>query len=690
MDAAPPTVDLTPSQRRDAQRRLLRFFTLNGIVIPCVLENIMLLWALQNGLGPAHVAVLSAFWMLSMPMMIFGKRLSGAIGPTRAWSMAWWIRYLFVLLMLPAPWLRETPLEPLISPLLTICVFGLFSMRSIGMVNSVPVMGEATTRDDQGSFQAAASMRANISYFLTLAAIIGVLRWRETIVVYQGILLFGSVLGILSARMLLRLPEMDGLRRSAHVSIGAVIGHIRGGLLLRRLTVAWCAAFTATALIVPIAMLAVKRGYHVPDDTALFFTLLELAGAILAATSLAVIADHTGPRPILVLGMGLFWVTTAFWAFAPNAFLPVAVGAAFLVGGIARHSIVLALNHYLLAATETRERIGVSLVMQMLSGGVSGLAGMVIAGGTIRWLTPRFASGSELGLYRTYYRLVLLLLPGLTLLVWRLPKLKDWAVSNVIGLIFSIRDLKTLWTLNALKRDPSEDQESAQIERLSLLASRHSESVLYDFLCHGRLVQQARAIRALSRIPFGPQTTQALIRLVEQGAFTNGWRAAELLGQRRIATARPALRAGLETDDPYLRGKCMVALARLQDKASGERIRALFRETENPRIAIHGAQALEYLRAPTDLRLVLEKLLQHAWSEAVFGELLLAVAGLLNRKSMGYRLLKGGAAGLAPDPGEAPATPLSPGSAVILAEVARQYPPTQWPPVLRQLLDNAI
>lgn len=637
-DTASPA--LNDTQRQQAKRVLSRFYWLNGIVVPCVLENVLLLWALQNGLGAAHTAVLSSFILLSMPMMFLGKRLSAAIGPVRAWSLAWFARYLFVLLMLPAPWMRSTPLEPLVPGLLTVCIFGLFAMRSMGMVNTVPVFGEVTTREDQGSFQAATSLRGHIAYFLTMAGIIALLHWRETPAVYQGILLFGSLVGIVSARLLRRLPELDRLRGSARQRIGTVTRQIRASLLLRRLALSWCAAFTATALIVPIAMLAIKRGYHVADDAALFLTLLELAGAILAAWLMSIVADHTGPRPILVLCMSLFWVTAGFWALAPEKFMPVAVGAVFLLGGIARHGMVLALNHYLLASTETRERIGVSLVMQMASGALSGLAGMLIAGGTIRWLAQNLYPDSGLALYRTYYRLVLLLLLPLTLVVWRLPKLKNWSVSNLIGLVFSVRDLRAMKTLNALRNDRSDEEDSMQIERLTLLASRHSEDVLRDFLDHGRLVQQARAIRALSRIPFGPDTTQALIRLVENGLYTNGWRAAELLGQRRLSAAIPALRQALLADDPFLRGKSMVALARLRDTPSYDAIRRFFEEAENPRIVIHGAQALEYLRQPDDLARVLQKLATREWPKPVHDEMLLASAGMLNRKAHVYRWLK--------------------------------------------------
>ncbi|MCA1809725.1 MAG: hypothetical protein LC725_09800, partial [Lentisphaerae bacterium] len=298
---ATSTATLTEDQRTEAQRLLMRFFLINGIVVTCVMENILLLWALQNDLSAAHVAVITTFSMLTMPMMLAGKRISAALGLARAWSLAWFYRYFFVLAMLPAPWLRGTAMAPVAPWLITICIFGLFSMRSIGMVNNLPIIGGITTRDDQGSFQAKVTLRSYSTYFVGTGCLVGLLHWRDTPATFQIILLCGSLLGMYSASLLRRLPELDDSRDAARVGLLKIIRHMLQSVTLRRLAAGWCGTAVATALIVPIAMLAVKRGYNVPDNTALFFTLLELAGSIVAAYALTVIADHTGPRPILIL-----------------------------------------------------------------------------------------------------------------------------------------------------------------------------------------------------------------------------------------------------------------------------------------------------------------------------------------------------------------------------------------------------
>jgi len=307
-------------------------------------------------------------------------------------------------------------------------------------------------------------------------------------------------------------------------------------------------------------------------------------------------------------------------------------------------------------------------LMQVLSGAVSGLGGMVIAGGLLRALSPSMGEG--LALYQLYYRIVFGMVLVLLVAAVRLPRLKEWAVHNVIGLIFSFNDLRTLLVLNRLQRNTDDEAEIEELDRLASLESRHSEPLLREFLVSGRLAPRSRAIEALSRIRFGEETVRALIREVCEGAFTNGWRAAELLGQRRVAAAVPALREGLHSEDMFLRGKCMVALARLGDAGSYPEIRQQFSKAENARILIHGAQALAILRDPADLPLLLKAGVKGRWPDPVRDEVLLAAASLCGQRRRVYRALRA----LTRDPASAPGEPpAAAGPAAPAAEAVRSF-----------------
>lgn len=620
MDAA-----LGTDHRAVARARILRFFAVNGVAVTFVMDNILLLWALQNGLSAPQVAVLSSFIFLSMPFMFLGRQLSVRVGLVKAWSLCWGLRYIFVIVMIPLPWLREGAWEGAIPHLLLLCAFALFSLRSVGMVNTVPLIGAITDPSNVGSFHAASHLRFNLLHALTLVIVNLVLGWRDSIGVYQLFLLAGAAAGFTSVALLARVPEPPDQHPAKQQSLRTTWRKLAGHTPLRRLIWTWSGSTSLIALTAPIGLLAVKNGYALSDQVALTFIIVEVGGAIIAAWLVSMAADHTGPRPLLIVGLALLLGPALYWALAPvTPWWPGLVGA-FGLTGAAKSILLLALSHYLLASSEREARLDLGIMMQMTSGLASGLAGIVVAAGLLRLLTAGFGEG--LPLYQAYFRIILV--GGSTIMIATaigLPRLKDWAVRDVIGLLFSLNDIRALLTLNRMRETSSDEEEMNELGHLSALASKRSEPVLRRFVEEGRLPTQARAIEVLGRISFGPETAAALIRVVEAGAFTNGWRAAELLGRRRIKAALPALRTGLHSTDPFLAGKCMEALARLEDQTSYPDLRQRFQSTDNPRLVVHGAMALQMFQRPTDIRLLLDKGVERAWPPFVLEELALTLA----------------------------------------------------------------
>ena len=84
----------------------------------------------------------------------------------------------------------------------------------------------------------------------------------------------------------------------------------------------------------------------------------------------------------------------------------------------------------------------------------------------------------------------------------------------------------------------------------------------------------------------------------------------------------------------------MVALARMRDKKSYPEIRKRFIESNNPRVAIHGANALAYVRERTDLGLMLNKAAQADVPGRVRDEVLNAVAKHSGCDEAFYRFLR--------------------------------------------------
>jgi len=147
-------------------------------------------------------------------------------------------------------------------------------------------------------------------------------------------------------------------------------------------------------------------------------------------------------------------------------------------------------------------------------------------------------------------------------------------------------------------------------------------------------------MHALREINFGKKTAEALIEEIGRGEFTSAWVAAEILGEQHFEAAVPALQNALHSDDPFLVGKSMVALVRLGDQASYPRILEIFRRADNPRIIIHGANAIVEMGERRRITDLLQRLTTPGLPGAALDELLTALATICGCEREFYRFLR--------------------------------------------------
>jgi len=391
-------------------------------------------------------------------------------------------------------------------------------------------------------------------------------------------------------------------------------------------------------LVIPFSIILVKNGYGISDYAALMFSLLILMGGVSAALINSAISDRVGPRPLMLIYEAGFFLVTGYWALAPANFSPIPVGIMFFLAGFCKTGFNVGISHYFLSIADVQDRVGTSMFGRMFSGAAAGLAGSVVGGGLLTVLRGQDLSG--LPLYRSYFMVIFLLLVPLFFSIFRLERLKEWRITSVLSLLFSMRDLRAIYVMNRLDQSSDADDDLVHVQRLEQIASGLSEPTLRSLLDSPRLSVRVHALRALREIEFGHKTAEAMIQELKCGEFTSAWNAAEILGEHRIKTAVPALRGGLDSTDPFLVGKCMVALVQLGDRESYPRILELFREADNPRIIIHGANA--FIESGESERVVdlLEKLYSTGLYGPVADELLNAVATLCGAERDFYRFLR--------------------------------------------------
>jgi HEAT repeat protein len=150
-----------------------------------------------------------------------------------------------------------------------------------------------------------------------------------------------------------------------------------------------------------------------------------------------------------------------------------------------------------------------------------------------------------------------------------------------------------------------------------------------------RFTVRLEALSSLHALPPDKREVQPLIAEVKNRIFTTAYIAAEILGRKGYTEGVDILRKRLHSDDYYLSGKCMVALAYLGDRQSISPIRDILRKTANPRLIIHAASALEIFRDVEAIPDILRKL-QHKTSPFLRDEIILSLSGTMGMDSWFY------------------------------------------------------
>ncbi len=629
---------LSQRDMRRGRRIFQRYITINGFTIAFLMNDLLILYGIRNGLSDPQLAVLASFMHLTMPFMLIGKQLIPKYGLSRVWSTAWFLRYLSGSLLILAPFIARVAPQWVVSMSVLGAVFGFSMMRSIGLTANSPLMGEITTSRDRGRFISGNWMRAQAANLASMVLVIVVMRYYSELWVYQILIGLGCVIGLYGALQLRKVPESSAPGQSARKPvIESLLISFRKSRY-RRTLFAWAAGFSIYVLVIPFSIILIKNGYGISDYAALMFSLLLLVGGIAAALINSAISDRVGPRPLMLIYASGFFLVTGYWALAPVTFYPVPVGIIFFLAGFCKTGINVGISHYFLSMADAQDRVGTSMFGRMFSGAAAGLAGSVVGGTILTVLRGMEMSG--LPLYRTYFVVIFVLLVPLFFAVFRLERLKEWRVRSVLSLLFSMRDLRAIYVMNRLDQSSDVEDDLVHVQRLEQIASSLSEPTLRSLLDSPRLSVRVHAMRALRELDFGKKTAEALIHELRCGEFTSAWNAAEILGSHRVDEARPALREGLESEDTFLAGKSMVALVQLRDNEALPRIIELFRRSDNPRIIIHGANAFIEQGDPSLVSDLLYKLYTSELYGPVADELLNAIATLCGCEREFYRFLR--------------------------------------------------
>jgi len=602
--------NLTPGEMKRARKRLSQFNFFNVISFVLLSGNIITLFSLRLGVTTFLIGLLSFFNFAGYAFILIGRQLVHKYGVVRLMGRFWLLRYILMVPILFAPLLAIRDLYTASHALIILSVLGFNVARGIAITGYNPIISEITTEKERGGFLArlqAVTQSITLVLGILMALLLG---QKAPLYIYSFFISAGIITGLYGASIFLKLPEPGSIReRLSENLLQSFIKALRRPSF-RKFTLVHFLICFATFMASPFLIVYAKKVYLLPDNLVVFFTVFGSLGGIITALISGFMIDRLGAKPLYFI----------FTTIITLSLVPLIAAPPLRDTSIFVFFAILFFFHNL-------GSIGIINTYFFIEGVGAGLGSLI--GGILLDRLQGVAALTTGGAFQIYFIVSIALFFFLLVLAGNLERLGAYPIRDVLGIIFSPRDLRAISLLHRLGRSQSLSEEKKVIQAL---AQSQSELPISDILARlrsPRFTIRIEALKALERLSSERDTVQALIQEVKNRTYTSAALAAEIIGKKGYSEAIPVLRKQLYSRDYYLSGECMVALAQLGDRESIPAVRDITMRTNNPRLLIHGAVALEIFKDVSAIPVLVKKL-ERKTSPYLRDEIILAIAGILH------------------------------------------------------------
>ncbi|MCK5740315.1 MFS transporter, partial [bacterium] len=418
-----PVQQLSPKQKKISQRKYLFFSVFNTLSFVTVTDNMLILFALKMGASDFSIAILAALGYLTMPAMVLGKMLTNKVGITRTFGLGWIFSGLVAGLLLLAPTVSEHFSSLMAIILISLAAGGYHFFRNIGITAMTPLLGEITSRKDQGNYLSRLWMTANFALLFITAGNAFILGNTPSTTVFLRIIAVGILAELTAAYIMFSIPTVPGPETKETEKLAETARYIWQNKTLRHFFLCWLLLSSGMALTGPFNVLAMKKGYLFSEKTVILITLISVAGGIMVSFINRLLLDRVGPRPMLFLYTAGLALSNFLWAIAPTEPSYYHIILIFLLAGICINGINTSLYFYLLNRTPEKKRMNTSILIYMISGIFTALMSSFAGGGLLNLL--RALSLTGLRVYQFYFLVVGVYQIIVASQVYRLEPLQD-------------------------------------------------------------------------------------------------------------------------------------------------------------------------------------------------------------------------------------------------------------------------
>lgn len=628
------------SGRDRAKRQFYVFTFFNVISFSFIGLDIMTLYTLRLEASSIFVGMLSSFFFMTFFFTLIGRRVVQRVGAVQVFGRFWLIRYM---LMIPValtalPFLREN--RGVVLVIIALGVLGFNVSKGIAIAAHPPVLGEITGDRDRGSFLSRNQLIIHLMRIVTGISMALLLGRASPIGTYAVFIVTGVVAGLLASRAIFKLPEPSGVSSpSRETNLLQAARHAWSSSQFRHLTLVGGLATFVVSMATPFLVVLFKELYGHLDSSIVLFTVAGSVGAVAMALISGFLVDQVGSKPLIFA----FTVVTAA-VFAAIVLQPGAGGGiaavvfpivAYFLFQMGHFGMMNAADTYFFAATKPEERLDLGIFFGLMKG----LAGFIggFAGGVYLSLLKQWIPDNQFLVFQLFFAAITVVLVVIGILVRRLPDAGALPLYDALGVFFSPRDLRAIRLLNRLDKTTTHSDERRTVEALGATGSPVTVGDLLAKAQSPSIFVRMEALQGLRNSPIDESVERLLISEVKNHAFTTAHIAAEILGEHRAASGIPVLRDSLDSGDYMLVAKSMIALARIDDRESVPAIRHNLSSSRNPRVVIYAAKAVEILKDPDSLDLLLKRLERKSYP-FLRDELILSIAGLLGFSDWFYPL----------------------------------------------------
>jgi len=632
MENSPALPSRRPKSRIERYRsRFLVFNILNSVSFMLLSGNIPTLFALDMGASGTYIGILGSLNFITYFFMPLGRRAIRGKPIIAVFGWSWMLRYWGMVPALAAPFLARAgaPGWGLALLLGGSLLFNVF--RGIGLIGNNPVLGMMAGEHDRGAFLSNVQIANSLTAIATSAATMVVLGTWSGNMLYGALIGAGVLAGSAASAILLGLPEPEAYRPPAGSSFSATVKEAWADPRLRRFV----------AVFAPLSFSAgMARTFIVTHARVLYGQSAGLVMAYYVAFNVGSVAvgylsrklmDRLGSKPLYVV-----FTAVAALAMVPAAWSPGLEPGIRTVAFLALLNFIVGLGiageenagqTYFFSIVKPEHMVDLA-VLYFVVYGLGGALGSA-AGGV--FLDALSATGTNPA---TSYRLLYLASFAVTALAaagaFKLTAPGSASVLESLGVLLSMRDLKAIGLLERLEKSGSPADETRIIRELGGYGAAVAERELLPYLSSPRFDVRVEALRALENLEkLSNKALRAIALEIGRNPYTTAYVAARILGKRRWNEGLPALRAALSADDYMLAGAAVTALAAMRDETSLPAIESLVESTDNPRLMISAASAIEVFGRPSSVPALVTVLKRKEPPAYAFDEIVLALAGIL-------------------------------------------------------------